>query len=283
MDTAASVLYKLLVVPSGPSAGIPFIDVPLAVVACLAMVAGTAAVLAARVRHRDVADRGASHGSRTIWQTEGMTSPPPRPLDWHYHFGSSALRTARRAAAMFSDAVGFSLAMDHDEKGTLTGLNEDLRLIAHECDGYGGTVLKTVGDGVVAIFEDGAAAVGCACAIQARMAGRRAGRGERLRHRIGIHLGKVFTCGGEVMGVTVNVAARLEKEAPSGGVCVSRQVIDACGGVPPGFESRGVKALRNMREAVGLFVLPPHAAASNVIPFPRRGLPVPWVGSFRGR
>jgi class 3 adenylate cyclase len=174
------------------------------------------------------------------------------------------------AAVMFTDVVGFSAAMDRDEDATLRGLAGDLHLIHGACRAHGGRVLKTVGDGVLAVFEDAVGAVGCAQSIQRLLAARPLGSRSGLHHRIGIHAGHVFRFSGEVMGATVNVAARLEKEAPAGGICVSQSVVDACGGVLPEAVFQGEKSLRNISGVFPLYVLRPSLPPLNVLPFPDR-------------
>jgi class 3 adenylate cyclase len=47
-----------------------------------------------------------------------------------------------------------------------------------------------------------------------------------LKHRVGIHLGDVFMRANDVMGDGVNIAARLQAQAPAGGICISQVVYD---------------------------------------------------------
>jgi len=176
----------------------------------------------------------------------------------------------KSAVVMFTDVVGFSAAMDRDEDATLRRLAGDLQLIHAECRAHAGHVLKTVGDGVLALFEEASAAVGCAQSIQNRLAARPRGFAPRLHHRIGIHAGHVFRFSGEVMGATVNIAARLEKEAPADGICLSQNVIDACGRMLPEAVFQGEKNLRNISGAIPLYVLNPSLPPSNVLFFPEQ-------------
>lgn len=67
----------------------------------------------------------------------------------------------------------------------------------------GGTVLRTVGDSVLAGFDQADQAFSGACDIQ------RAHRGGALSVRIGFHTGLVIPDGGDVYGHAVNIAARV--------------------------------------------------------------------------
>ena len=205
-------------------------------------------------------DRG--RRDRAIWLGRGTD-------EWGA--GMSASRSTINATVMFTDVVGFSAAMDRDEDATLGGLARDLHLIHGACGSHGGQVLKTVGDGVLAVFGDASAAVRCAQNIQWQLASRPQDCGPRLHHRIGLHAGHVFCFSGEVMGATVNVAARLEKEAPTDGICVSQSVVDACGGAVPEAVFQGRKSLRNISGVIPLYVIRPNLQPSNVLTFPDRG------------
>ena len=74
---------------------------------------------------------------------------------------------------------------------------------------------------------------------------------ESLPYRIGIHVGHVYPSGEDLLGETVNIAARLESLAYPGGVCLSDKVLDA---LEPGQDFRiegiGAQTLKGIREPV---------------------------------
>ncbi len=78
-----------------------------------------------------------------------------------------------------------------------------------------------MGDGALVEFGSVVDAVECAIAIQRAMAARNLAAGRPIEFRIGINLGDIVIEGDDILGDGVNVAARLEAQAPPGGVLAS--------------------------------------------------------------
>ena len=90
-----------------------------------------------------------------------------------------------------------------------------------------GTVVKTVGDGMVCQFRDADAALRAAGAMQSA-ASRMAGAGEaRLEIRVGLTWGPVVAKSADVFGDTVNVCARLQALANPGQVLATGELVEA--------------------------------------------------------
>ncbi|MCI4319262.1 MAG: adenylate/guanylate cyclase domain-containing protein [Thermoplasmata archaeon] len=138
-------------------------------------------------------------------------------------------RAARRLAAiMFTDIVGFTTLAQRDEAAAVRLLEEHRALLLPAFTAYGGRVVKTLGDGFLVEFTSALESVRCAREIQAAVVRRNRSAGERpeLMLRVGIHVGEVIDQGGDIVGDAVNVASRLEPLAPTGGICISQQVLD---------------------------------------------------------
>src|SRR6202521_5106747 len=113
-----------------------------------------------------------------------------------------------------ADVVGFSKLAGSDEERTLA------RLRALRSDLMGPTtalhnrrIVKRTGDGVLIEFRSVVDAVRCAIEMQNGMIERNAGLPpeRRIEFRVGIHLGDVVEeSDGDLMGDSVNIAARLE-------------------------------------------------------------------------
>jgi PAS domain S-box-containing protein len=150
----------------------------------------------------------------------------------------------KKLTVCFSDLVGFTEITDKMESEDLTHLlNHYLTEMSKIALQYGATVDKYVGDAIVMFFgdpttlgvkEDALACVQMAIAMQKRVGDladdwRNSGIETPLRCRIGIHTGycTVGNFGSDdrmdytMVGGTVNLASRLEHEAPPGGVLIS--------------------------------------------------------------
>jgi class 3 adenylate cyclase len=116
---------------------------------------------------------------------------------------------------------------------------------------YGGTEVRSTGDGFFATFEGPARAI--ACAHAAVSAVRELG----LEIRAGVHTGEVELVGGKAEGIAVHIGARIAAEAGPGEVLVSGVVRDLAAGSRIDFEDRGVRALRGVPGRWHLFAARP--------------------------
>ena len=133
------------------------------------------------------------------------------------------------AAIMLADIAGFSALMERDETRTyqrLRALRDEI--VLPKVAEYGGRIVKTTGDGFLAIFPSATASLGCGITIQRVNIAQEMMKDEQERFhlRIGINLGDVVVDGDDVSGDGVNIAARLEPLAPGDGICVSGAIRD---------------------------------------------------------
>jgi len=176
--------------------------------------------------------------------------------------------TRRLAAILAADVVGYSRLMGRDEQGTLA------RLKAHRIERldpaigrHGGRLVKLTGDGALVEFLSAVDALSAAIEIQQSMAEANVDRPEdtRIVFRIGLHLGDLIVEGDDLYGDGVNVAARLEAEAPAGGIVISGNLHDAVAGrLEASFEDLGALTLKNIERPVRAYrVQGPGAAAAS--------------------
>lgn len=90
---------------------------------------------------------------------------------------------------------------------------------------HGGRVVKLLGDGSMLAFESARGAVRAAVAIQHQVAG------EPFDVRIGMHTGDIIRTESDMIGVTVNKAARVASAAGAGQIMVSSTTRDLMGKV----------------------------------------------------
>jgi TolB-like protein/class 3 adenylate cyclase/cytochrome c-type biogenesis protein CcmH/NrfG len=163
----------------------------------------------------------------------------------------------RLAAILAADVVGYSRLMGRDENGTLA------RLKAHRTERlepmlarHGGRLVKLTGDGALVEFPSAVDALSAAIEFQQRMTQANEGHSKdtAIAFRIGLHLGDLIVDGDDLYGDGVNVAARLEAEAPAGGIVISGDMHNAVvGRLKATFNDLGSLTLKNIERPVQAF------------------------------
>ncbi len=130
-------------------------------------------------------------------------------------------------AILFTDLVGFSSwALEVGDEVAL----ELLRAVADEVEpaikDHGGRIVKRLGDGHMAVFADAKAAVSAALEIQRRVTDVEVD-GHHPELRAGVNVGQPRKLGGDYLGASVNITARLAEEANGGEVLVSDAALEA--------------------------------------------------------
>ena len=165
----------------------------------------------------------------------------------------------RLAAILAADVAGYSRLMSADEAGTLSALQAHRSEVVNPAIArHGGRVVKLMGDGVLAEFGSVVEAVACAAEVQREMAARNDGIADdrRMLFRIGVHLGDIITDSDDIYGDGVNIAARLEALAETGGIRVSRQVQELVEGkLALAFRALGPQTLKNIPKPVEVFTV----------------------------
>jgi TolB-like protein len=180
-------------------------------------------------------------------------------------------RVVRRLAAIVAaDVVGYSRLIGADEAGTLARLAALRReIVDHNIAQHAGRLFKETGDGFLVEFTSAVQAATCAIEIQKQVEAK-AGEGQPLRLRIGIHVGDVVVQGEDLMGDCVNIAARIEGIADPGGIAVSRAVYEQVRDrLTAAFDDRGEVELKNINRPVHIFAIGGEKAA----PAPALALP----------
>jgi class 3 adenylate cyclase len=114
---------------------------------------------------------------------------------------------------------------------------------------FGGRCVKSTGDGLLAELPGPATAVECAQILMAEL------HGIGVNLRIGLHTGPCEFYGDDIIGLAVNVAARIMTEAQPGEILVSQTVRDLMTEPSLKFSARGERDLKGVPGRWALFAV----------------------------
>jgi adenylate cyclase len=164
----------------------------------------------------------------------------------------------RLAAILAADVAGYSALMGLDETRTVRDLKGHQAAVLTMIGEFGGRIIDTAGDGILAEFASIVNTVACAVAVQGKMAERNAAVDPQrcMQFRIGVNVGDVIYDDARIYGDGINVASRLESIAEPGGIVVSRQAYDqADGKLALSFRELGPRHLKNIARPVEVFAV----------------------------
>jgi len=170
------------------------------------------------------------------------------------------------AAILAADVVGYSRLMEAHEEDTHVRL---MQLRSEVLDpgvaAQHGRIVKNTGDGFLATFDTARDATRCALSLQEAVAAHTAGlpADQRISFRMGLNAADIILEKDDVYGDGVNIAARLQTYASSGGIVVSGAVAEQLGNDPFGDDLNinvidlGDLHLRNIRRPIRVYALHP--------------------------
>ncbi|QQO16430.1 SUMF1/EgtB/PvdO family nonheme iron enzyme [Bradyrhizobium diazoefficiens] len=171
----------------------------------------------------------------------------------------------RLAAIIVGDIASYSRLMQADEEGTHARVKRIERdLIMPSIVEHHGSLVKTTGDGFIAIFDSPVEAVRCSIVIQQNLVGRNASlpKDSRIEYRIGVNLGDVIVEPDDIYGDGVNIASRIEGIAEPGQVYISGAIYEQIKHkVVCGYESLGDRKVKNITDPVRIYRVLPDADA----------------------
>ena len=168
-------------------------------------------------------------------------------------------RTRRLAAVWFADIVGFTRLSARDEAAALGLVDLFHRVAREQIEQHDGTVVKFLGDGVLAYAPSAASAIDAVSSLRSAFESESAASGQPSFLRIGAHIGDlVVTPDGDVFGDGVNVASRLQESAVPGQILISEDLWRQCRQrVELEFTARGRRHLKGLDEPVWIYELSP--------------------------
>ncbi|WP_036027281.1 SUMF1/EgtB/PvdO family nonheme iron enzyme [Bradyrhizobium yuanmingense] len=171
----------------------------------------------------------------------------------------------RLAAIIVGDIASYSRMMQADEEGTHARVKRIERdIIQPSIIEHHGSLVKTTGDGFIAVFDSPVEAVRCSIVIQQNLVGRNASipKHSRLEYRIGVNLGDVIVEPDDIYGDGVNIATRIEGIAEPGQVFISGAIYEQIKHkIVCGYESLGDRKVKNITDPVRVYRVLPDADA----------------------
>ncbi len=119
-------------------------------------------------------------------------------------------------------------------------MGRQLEFARNEVSRYRGTLVKTMGDGVLATFDGPTRAIRCALALKEQA------KTDGLSLRAGLHTGECVLKGNDVQGIAVNIASRIADSADPGEILLSGTVRDLSFGCDVPLQPRGERTLRGV-------------------------------------
>lgn len=157
---------------------------------------------------------------------------------------------------LYADVAEYTRLTELDEEGTHQRLVECMGIVRAHVIANNGRISHFAGDAILVEFKDADSALHCAISIQlsARQWNHGLNPDHQIRFRIGVNFGEVISDQGDIFGKAVNLAARLENLAQTGGICVSQSARDNLrDNSKVSFFSLGKRYLKNLNEPVEAF------------------------------
>ena len=150
----------------------------------------------------------------------------------------SNLRKPVIRTVVFADVVGSTgLYKSLGDTAAARLMTQVTQAAGETIEQHRGQVVKTLGDGLLAVFDDNSAAVQACCEAQRRLAswGHERSAPTPVPLKIGISRGPVVLTPGDCFGDAVNAAARLSGSAAGGQILLGEAVIE---GLPLDLQAR---------------------------------------------
>ena len=161
------------------------------------------------------------------------------------------------------DVAGYTRLIQRNEAATLHAVQAVFaELLRGPIGDYGGSIFKTMGDGMLAEFPSVVGAVEWVAHVQRTLFENpvSAGGGEPVAMRAGLVMADVMVSGDDRYGEGINLAVRIQNCAPPGGLALSKWMHEYLAGkVDLSFSDIGSQTLKNYAATIRLFIWHPDA------------------------
>jgi class 3 adenylate cyclase/pimeloyl-ACP methyl ester carboxylesterase len=174
----------------------------------------------------------------TIHDFLGDAPARPVPVASTAHTPVTILVTDVEGSTALTERLG--------DAGAREALRAHERIVRDALAAYGGSEVKTTGDGFIAAFPSATRALECAIAVQRALAVVP----DAVRVRMGVNAGEPIAEAGDLFGTAVILAARVAGAASGGEILVADVVRQLTAGKGFRFTERGEVALRGFATPV---------------------------------
>jgi class 3 adenylate cyclase len=183
-----------------------------------------------------------------VWEMPELTLD--RVQEFLTGVGRVAEPTRVLSTVLFTDIVGSTKQAaalgDRRWREVLNVHDELARRLVEE---FGGRLIKTTGDGILATFDGPGRGIRCAAALRVELGGI------GVQVRAGLHTGEVELRDSDVGGIAVHIAARVMAAAEAGEILTSRTVRDLVVGSDVALQDRGPQPLKGIEGSWQLFAV----------------------------
>jgi class 3 adenylate cyclase len=183
-----------------------------------------------------------------VWEMPELTLD--RVQEFLTGVGRVAEPTRVLSTVLFTDIVGSTeRAAALGDRRWREVLNVHDELARRLVEEFGGRLIKTTGDGILATFDGPGRGLRCAAALRVELGGI------GVQVRAGLHSGEVELRDSDVGGIAVHIAARVMGAAQAGEILTSRTVRDLVVGSDVALQDRGPQPLKGIEGSWQLFAV----------------------------
>ncbi len=150
---------------------------------------------------------------------------------------------SRLAVLIVADLVDYTRLMGEDEARAIGAVRElKNKHLEPIVTAEGGEILKRMGDGWIIAFSSVTSAIRSCMEVQTKLAAHPV-----IKLRMGVHIGEIVEDENDFYGAAVNLAQRLQTEAPPGGIMISEDLHrQLTGELAKAFSDAGSFKLKNI-------------------------------------
>jgi len=161
-------------------------------------------------------------------------------------------------AIMFSDMKDYSKKMNRNEEMALKILHDHNKIMESSIAEFDGKIVEIIGDAFLAAFESATDCLNCCVKIQEKFKTYNSDKSkhEKIKVRIGVHVGDVIQYEGKLKGDALNIAARIQEVAEPGSIYASENFyMTVKGKTATEFKKLKTFELKNIRGEIDIYVV----------------------------